>query len=345
MNLARFALIALLGLGSMAVSDDDRQPYPTVGGQSTLVLAVTWNGYPIPDMNTIRADITEVDAYIRENSYGTCWLEPTYAGPYTIPGSVQCGYDAAFDYARSIGIEPNDYAYRILYLPSSTGCSQSGGAQQAILYTGSPHRFEEVRHALGVAHGGRYDCGDVPFDPNGCDWYSRDGYSSGSLHMSSIYKRLIRWNDPVEVTESGIYHLTPFELPGGTPVIKVRGTYNGDFYYFYLSYRLPIGFDDNARIAADQGIMFHLSCWYPPHCKASTLLDMRPSVAYRYTLPVGATYRDPGDRATYFEVLSADQSGADVRIILDATVRVKQTTWGRIKATDWSRPRREWRRR
>ncbi len=260
-------------------------------------------------------DPDSYDAFVREASYQQTWFTGDVFGWYTLPISSTCYtkefFPALVDLADADIFFP-DYKRIVFIFPfENTACTSYAGFSSIGLvdvanlvspgfqfadgevrasvarlwkkYLSSGLVRHELGHSLGVGHADALDCGDIaiPIDPENC---SRTSDPFGKPHYTARQKEKLSWLYPgnmIEVTSSGRYTLEPYATSSaGTKAIKIRRVdllpIAGEFYDFYLEYRLPFGFDQfTFSNNASQGVLIHTN--YRVAVSDSHLIDATPN--------------------------------------------------------------------
>jgi sugar lactone lactonase YvrE len=294
-----------------------------------------------------------LDQYYQENSYFHYGVEAEVFGMYQLAIPNPCitpgpDLDTALMAANPDVYFPN--YKRIVLIGPYDGCGWAGSAYIDATGDGGVvntpdgdmvgtvawvhSRWADVRvighelgHNFGNNHASSLDCGAYAITPNFPSYddctprdygnpYDIMGSSTG--HYNAPHKERVNWfqqSNILQVSNTGIYTIEPFETRSDGPkIIKVPRA-NGD--YVYIEYRQPIGFDrsfptNDAYDGATVQILSDRSSRYP------YLLDMTPDgtnsgAFYNSSLKIGDKFYDPGSRATY-EVLSANENGLTISI-------------------------------
>ncbi len=300
---------------------------------------------------------SNVDDFIRENSYNQTWLSGNVFGWYTVPvdgygSSCPSNYDdLALNMAQSAGVNLSAYDHYIFMLPPGGKCSTNAGT-----IGGSPSRAwissaldtrvvaHEFGHNLGLHHAHALDCiGDT--ETTSCtsliygDFLDIMGSQMG--HMNAFNKSRLGWLDygvspGIEtVTSSGTYTIAPIE--SDTDEIKAlripRGTdATGAQRWYFLEYRQPIGWDSDQFEAGmykypeniANGVIIHSAI--EGNGNSSNLLDMTPETVtvlpgfdlYDAALEVGQNFTD-SDNNISISVVANDAQGITVAIEMSGT--------------------------
>ena len=227
------------------------------GVQPTLVIAVSFQDRDLTcstsGINALMFGSTNsVSACYHETSFNQVDISGVVVGPYTIPyASSACDYSnwatAAENAARAAGVDPAAYPHRIYVLPTN-GCPYAGlgtvggnPSQAWILgYCGTADVYgHEFGHNLGMNHAstptGEYD-----------DLSDIMGYSGvGLRQVNEAHKVQMGWVPPARtqaVTSSGTYAISFLETASTQiQTLKIAKPDTSEFYY--VGYRLPIGYD------------------------------------------------------------------------------------------------------
>ncbi|MGJ0515547.1 MAG: NEW3 domain-containing protein [Methylomicrobium sp.] len=234
------------------------------GDQKTLVMVVNFKDAPVAcpassvrDLMFTDPAYKSVDDFYRETSFNQLSFSGEVGGPYTINGlsTDSCNptawADAADAAATAAKINVGSYTRKVYVLPSTNKCGYSGLGQVG----GSPSRAwtfrcdvadsytHELGHNLGMNHASTptNEYADIS------DVMGYGGY--GLRHLNSAHKEQMGWlpQQVAVVTQSNTYDIAPLETDQSQTqvpqVLKIAKPDTGE--YYYLSYRLPIGFDSS----------------------------------------------------------------------------------------------------
>jgi hypothetical protein len=258
--------IVVAAAGGTSLSTVVPATAPTVGGeQKTLVLmtnfsdaTVSCSAANVRDTLFTDPSTYSIDDLYQESSYGQLWFTGDVYGPYTINYSTTrpCDYyawaNAAEAAATASGVNLSQYTRRVYVLPSQNSCGYiglgtiGGNPSRAWIFRCDLHDVfgHELGHNLATQHA------STPSSEYG-DVSDIMGYSGlGLRHMNAPHKEELGWlpaGQVVTVTQNGTYKIAPLELhPADTvapQVLKIAKRDTNE--YYYLSYRLPLGFDAN----------------------------------------------------------------------------------------------------
>jgi len=184
--------------------------------------------------------------------------------------------------------------------------------------------LHELGHNFGVWHANYIFCGAQSFaqDPETCtgyeyyDKYDVMGKADYKGHMNVYSKNKLGFleaDSVMNVTESGIYAITPLETPGGVKALTIRRR-NGT--YFWLEYRRPQNYDSIFGTTELNGLFVRVG-QYMLGLHGSFVIDGSPSrttVSYtNVVFPPGVRFADP-DTGAAFTLLSNNDISAVVRI-------------------------------
>ncbi len=246
------------------------------GEQRTIVILANFNdaglscsANEVRDLMFTDSNDTSVDDLYQETSLGEIWFAGDVAGPYTIDywstGSCSTSaWGSALDAAaQADGFNISAYNRKVYVIPRSNPCGWAGigtvggnPSRSWIFRCGIPDVYaHELGHNLGMHHASTKtsEYGDTS-----------DIMGYGGLPLRQInapHQEQMGWRAPAQiqtVTASGEYDVAPLELyPFETvapQVLKIAPD-TGDSYY--LSYRQPIGFDNNLRPEYLDGLAVH----------------------------------------------------------------------------------------
>ena len=238
------------------------------GEQRTLVLTVNFQDRALSCSNTqvdgiMFTGTRNTDGYYRETSYNNIWFTGLVSGPYTINYSTTspCDYygwaNAAEAAAQAAGINVSLYNRRVYVMPSAGSCGTWAGlgtlggnpSRSWIASCGTvdvyPH---ELGHNLTMHHSSTDPNNDGIVDVEYGDTSDIMGYAGvGWRQLNAPHKEEMGWLPPAKyrtVTAGGTYSIAPTELdPAATTLpqaLKIARSGGGNY---YISYRVPIGYD------------------------------------------------------------------------------------------------------
>jgi Gametolysin peptidase M11 len=196
-----------------------------------------------------------VDALYRDMSEGQLWFSGAVVGPFTIDvGATDPCYLAAWTdlvdaQAVAAGVNLTEFSRKVYVMPPNT-CGASGfgtvGGQPSSAWvfrcTLNGLFAHEMGHNLGMDHATtpQSEYGDNT-DPLGFSGWELRG-------LSAPHRQQMGWLGPsstMTVTQSGIYDIAPLARDPASVraprVITIAKPDTGE--YYYLSYRLSMGFD------------------------------------------------------------------------------------------------------
>ena len=311
--------------------DDPLEPY-TPGEAQSVVFGAT-------------------NAFIQESSYQQTWLTGDIAGWYTIPlASTQCDLFAIASQAKSAasaaGFDLAAYQHYVYAFPrgSCTGLglgTVGGNPSEAWIIDDLDLKVlsHELGHNFGLYHARALDCGEAVLGTDCSVFEYGDRLDTmGNVaagHFNAFHKDLLGWldsgNAPVvtDVQSDGVYTLAPLELPGSgaaaLAIPKSADPVTGEQTWYYVEYRLPIGFDDflatNENVP--NGVVVHTGS--PSNANSSHQLDMTPGSGLQNwsdwsdpALEVGASFHDP-DTGLTIETVSVSGAAAEVSVSFGAS--------------------------
>lgn len=201
-------------------------------------------------------------------------------GPYRISASINdaCdyyswGYEAE-DLATADGVDLSTFKHLLFVIPSSTKCTWAGVANVGC---GTQCRSwvarcsmndlyaHELGHNLGMRHASSDTNNDGSVDSEYGDNSDVMGYSNvGWRHPNAPHKEQMGWfsaypNRIQTITTSGTYTIDPLDLyPWEVDSPQILKIYKPDSSeYYYLSYRLKVGYSSTLRAAYAEKVNVH----------------------------------------------------------------------------------------
>jgi uncharacterized protein (TIGR03437 family) len=250
----------------------------------------------------------------------------------------------AMQTATAAGISLSPYQTVMVIVPTLSTCFRGGlgtvppfagqsGLERILLTLSSqygaddvlPLYAHELGHNLGLLHAKALNCSpEIYVAGPSCtsieygDFF--DTMGSGAwpkpAHFNAQYKEFLGWSAPAAVASTGIYSLSPAELPQPAGVALRLTPGGGGTPSFYVEYRRPIGFDDSFRFPFGYfGALVHLGIG-----NSTTLLNMHPESANSQGPPdpalrLGETYVDYINRFS-LTTLSVGSTGLEMRILV-----------------------------
>ncbi len=293
----------------------------TFGEQKTLVMLVNFQDAPANQPWTVEQARSmvfgDVSNYFLENSYQQTWLTGDVLGWLTVAmDSTSCDTtklaQLADTAASNTGANLSSYQRRIYIFPRISSCGWTGMGTVGGLPSQSwingvlqvSTIGHEMGHNFGLQHSNALECGSAVLGSSCQTLQYGDrldimgGYESG--HMAPFQKQQLGWleygSSPAitEVSTSGTYMLTPYELDdGGVKAIKIpMGTdpISGQPKWYYLEYRQALGSD--SFLAGNTNVLngVVVRSGVDADRRTSNLLDMTPASSTN-------DYYDWGDHA------------------------------------------------
>lgn len=325
----------------------------TMGEQRVGVILVNFqddSSQPVTQAAMDDLVFGDVGNFYWENSFGQTWLTGNTWGWYTIPVSkTVCDTDRiateADNAAAAAGVNLAQYARMVYVFPNNAcgwaGAGSSGGSPTRVFINGPrPYTViaHEMGHAFGLLHAQGLDC-DTGSLGEVCTTRSygdpADVMGSGKGHFSAYHKERLGWiGDGLDsavqtVVSSGNYQLAPYASSGsgtkGLRVAKGVDSVSGKPTWYYIEYRLPLGFDalinETASSNLTNSLLIHAGA--PDDLSSIVLLDTTPnsdtaSWSYDFrdgALALGRSYSDPAAGVT-ISLIAQDESGATVSVTL-----------------------------
>ncbi|WP_299178600.1 Ig-like domain-containing protein [uncultured Neptuniibacter sp.] len=322
-------ILTLAAGGDTSGSSNGGTPDPvanTFGEQKTAVFLINFQDAPDDQPFTVaetQASVfTDVDDFIRENSFGQTWLTGDVFGWYTAPvNSTTCDTAAiqssAMAQAESRGNDLSQYNRLIFIHPYTSACKWSGvgsvgGSPSTSTINGSlPYSTiaHEFGHNLGLYHSHAQECGSASTGEN-CSSieYGNIPDIMGTMvagHFNAFQKERLGWlgfgSSPSITTVStpGSYTINPYSADtNDTKALKVYNGIDpatGNQTWYYLEYRQPIGFDSGLSIAGNYLEGVTVTSGSPSDGNSSFILDMTPNTSdwWDGALEPGFEFYDP----------------------------------------------------
>ena len=274
-----------------------------------------------------------LDSFYQDSSYGLTWFTgDIYLATFSMPSTcdvlaVKASADAA---AVSQGANMDAYT-RHIYVVPGISCSWSGFSTWGPGYTtpnGTTYSAvwlrglgpwnHEMGHSFGLSHAGTlnpyYDRGD-PTDVMGV----------ATRQFNGPHKEDLGWVTAQTVTADGTYFVTPLELTGGSPLLKIPKPDTAAFYY--VSYRQPVGpYDGSFSPTLTAGVSIHVwrhvqwnddTTWpADPNAWVTRLVDTTPGTSSGFLdapLVDGSSFYDSTNKIKITQVGHTD-AGAGITV-------------------------------
>ena len=263
--------------GSQQVSSSTASQASSVSGeQKTIVIVGDYRDVTVAcSIEAIRAAVFDdpsgqcVNALYRDMSAGQTWFSGDVVGPFTLdvastdPCDITALANEADSRAAAAGVNLGAYA-RIVYVMPPNNCPGAGfgtlGGQpsRAWVFTCDLKGVfaHEIGHNLGLDHAAtiQSDTGDTT-DPM--------AFSSWGLRgLNAPHREQLSWLNAesiLPVVQSGVYDIAPLALDPTSAtaprVIRIAKPDSNE--YYYLSYRLPLGFDTQIDGAYYERVSVH----------------------------------------------------------------------------------------
>ncbi len=341
-NAAQSTIFLAAADGSGVTVEGLDSPLPSTNGNRTIVMVANFRDAAVPcSVQAIKDSMftdpngRSVAALYRECSLGRVNLTGDVVGPFTIdyastdPCDVAAWTDAIESQAATAGVEFANYAHRVYVLPESSCAAAGYGA-----LGGTPTRAWIFRCAIvgvfahEIGHNfGFYHAATPGTEYNDATDTMTIGYNM-LMGLNAPHRQQLGWHGSEgvkRVTESGSYVLAPLSLDPLTvaaPQILMFKKPDTDDYY-YLSYRLPVGFDKNIDSTFHERVSVH-------QYKG----DGSSTKTYRLAgLTDGATFTDAANGISV-TMTSHGSTGATVSISLPAAA--SEPVPPAVSATPWS---------
>ncbi len=296
------------------------------GEQRTLVIvtdftdaSVACSVQSIRDLMFTDPDGYSIDALYREISREQVWFSGDVVGPFAIdyssssvcdPGSWANAAEAA---ATASGLDLAAYPRKVFVMPQQNSCGMAGygsvGGPETRAWIfpcdGEDFYAHEIGHNLGLGHA------STPANEYG-DTSDFMGVGSWPLRQTNApHQERMGWVEAQQVstvTTGGTYDIAPLELDaaaaGAPQVLKIAKPDTNESYY--LSYRMPIGFDANLAYTYLRRLTIHRHSGASP-VNRSFLLGTRGD---------GESFVDDVNGLTFTQTSHSD-AGVTVQVAFD----------------------------
>jgi hypothetical protein len=360
---AGVAALACVGMVAARAASTSSAAAQSIRPDAVLTIVVNWaagGSTPADPADQVTAtamnsQVAGAAAQFQQYSYRTYGGWPAQAvGPVTIPtppldagGTCGAGFAAsvragAYQAARNVAVNPDNFAAVLVYFPPFAACPwqiepkplrNSGGTVREFLLNGSA-RFETITKVLGLTTGLDHARSLVCVDPAGqpvpisntCQVADSDPYTvmgnGGAADLNAVAKLRTGWLTSAQVPsrqlpQGGTFTIAPIEAAATGAVRAVR-IQDGNL-TFLIEYRQPIGVDAGTRNAMDGVLIYRQGVSGPStnQIVSSYLLDMTPGAGGRTlndaVLRAGSTWTNPVGNLKV-TVNSAGPTGASVTI-------------------------------
>lgn len=323
-------------------------PSATFGQQDTLVMLVNFQddtSQPQTPAYAHSVVFGNIDAHVRESSFGQAWMAGQVRGWYTLAMSTgTCDAyrlaDLADAAAKADGVDLSAYRRKLYIFPRNAcgwaGLGNVGGSTTRAWSNGYYSNIvigHEFGHNFGLHHAQALNC-DTGVTTGSCTTltYGDTADMMGNYraaHFSPFAKERLGWlNDRVSppiltATADGRYRIEPYSSGSvGAKAVKIpRGTDgSGRKLWYYVEYRQPIGADAVLANTGNltRGVVVRMAT--EGDAASSRQLDMTPGTSTNtYTeladgaLAVGQTYTD-GAAGVSISLAAADTAGATIDV-------------------------------
>ncbi len=289
----------------------------TFGEQRTLVVLANAPSLLSQAREAFFGAGNSLDSFYRDSSYGLTWFTgDIYLAAFSMPSTCDVLAVKALADAAAVAQGANMDAYtRHIYVVPGIPCPWSGFSTWGPGYTtpngttysgvwlnGLGNWDHEMGHSFGLTHAATFNPYYEYGDPT-------DVMGGATRQFDGPHKEDLRWVAAQVVTVGGTYSVTPLELAGGTPLLKIPKPDTGEFYY--VSYRQPMGpYDGTFYHTLTDGVSIHVwrhvqwnddTTWPSSSTGYTTkLVDTMPSTGHFLDAPLvdGASFYDSANRIT-----------------------------------------------
>jgi hypothetical protein len=318
--------LAADGDGQISIEVSGAADPAAQGEQRTLVIvtdftdaSVACSVQSIRDLMFTDPDGYSIDALYREISREQVWFSGDVVGPFAIdyssssvcdPGSWANAAEAA---ATASGLDLAAYPRKVFVMPQQNSCGMAGygsvGGPETRAWIfpcdGEDFYAHEIGHNLGLGHA------STPANEYG-DTSDFMGVGSWPLRQTNApHQERMGWVEAQQVstvTTGGTYDIAPLELDaaaaGAPQVLKIAKPDTNESYY--LSYRMPIGFDANLAYTYLRRLTIHRHSGASP-VNRSFLLGTRGD---------GESFVDDVNGLTFTQTSHSD-AGVTVQVAFD----------------------------
>lgn len=251
--------------GADSSSAEAQSSAPAVAGEQKVIAMVA----NFSDSNSCSTDSVNdvifadplnnsVDDLYRETSQGAVWLSGTVAGPYAISGTSAgaCEWNNWINEVEAAaiadGVNLAAYDRKVFVLPRNQNCGFSGlgtvGGNPSTALIMACDVEDVYAHELGHNLGMNHASSSTQEYGDGSDFMGMSGMALRQINAP--HHEQVGWRDSGQIqliTSSGFYDIAPLESSASQAlapqILKIAKPDSGEHYY--LSYRRPIGFDQN----------------------------------------------------------------------------------------------------
>lgn len=278
---------------------------PITGPQNLAVILINFQDYTSQPLsvgqiqNLVFDGSDSVNSYYKENSYNIASLSGTIFNWLTLPidraSSPNCQdfrlwSNTAKNLLQEQGVSLTNFSRFIYVFPFVDGCNSTGGigtvvdnpSESWIFTVGNRGYYaHELGHNFGVNHANALLCGNLQIN----NYSSCTSYEYADLadvmgvsllhHFNAPYKSMVGWlpeSQIINVNSSGNYTISALESNTQSPLaLRINKPNTSDFYF--VEYRLPIGFDANMPFGLLNGASIRIGDTNNPF-KQTQLIDV-----------------------------------------------------------------------